>query len=82
MRPPRAFVCCPLFSVLFAATAFGQTAAQTTDFAHQVVPILQKHCVGCHGGREAKGSFSMNTRELLVESDHVTVGHPLESHLI
>lgn len=82
MRPPNACIFCPLFSFLIAATAFGQTADHETDFAHNVVPILQKHCVGCHGGREAKGSFSINTRELLVESDHVKVGKPLESHLI
>lgn len=82
MRPTNAFISCPLFSVLIAATAFGQTADHATDFAHKVVPILQKHCVGCHGGREAKGSFSINTRELLIESDHVTVGKPMESHLI
>ncbi len=67
---------------LIAATASGQTSDRPTDFAHKVVPILQKHCIGCHGGREAKGSFSMNTRELLVESDHVKVGKPFESHLI
>ncbi len=82
MRPPKIFLFCPLFLVLIAATASAQTADHATDFAHKVVPILQKHCVGCHGGREAKGSFSMNTRELLVESDHVKVGKPLESHLI
>jgi len=82
MRPSIAFILCLFFFVLMAATAFGQTADHPTDFAHKVVPILQKHCIGCHGGREAKGSFSMNTRELLVDSDHVKVGKPLESHLI
>ena len=41
------------------------------DFAHEVVPILKKHCVACHGGREAKGSFSLNTRELWLESGFV-----------
>ncbi len=82
MRPSIAFIPGPFFSVLVAATAFGQTADHSTDFAHKVIPILQKHCVDCHSGREAKGSFSMNTRELLVESDHVKVGKPLESHLI
>jgi hypothetical protein len=57
-------------------------AQQPTDFAHDVVPILKKHCVACHGGREAKGSFSMNHRELLVDSGHVVVGKPDESHLL
>ncbi len=82
MRPSIVIILCPFFSVLMAGAAFSQTADNRTDFAHKVVPILQKHCIGCHGGREAKGSFSMNTRELLVGSDHVKVGKPLESHLI
>ncbi|MBD3674498.1 MAG: DUF1549 domain-containing protein [Planctomycetaceae bacterium] len=45
--------------------------AKPIDFAHDVVPILKKHCVECHGGREAKGSFSLNTRPLWVESGFV-----------
>ncbi|MBL8816146.1 MAG: DUF1549 domain-containing protein [Planctomyces sp.] len=53
-----------------------------TDFAHDVVPVLKKHCVGCHGGREAKGSFSMNNRELVVSSGHIVPGKPDESHLL
>lgn len=71
-----------LLFVQLPFNANGQVTDSTTDFAHDVVPILNKHCVGCHGGREAKGSFSMNTRELLVESDHVQVGKPAESRLI
>ncbi|MGV3483881.1 MAG: DUF1549 domain-containing protein, partial [Planctomycetaceae bacterium] len=60
----------------------GSVAAQEIDFAHRVVPVLKKHCVECHGGREAKGSFSLNTRELLVDSGHVEVGQPAESYLM
>lgn len=52
------------------------------DFAHDVVPVLKKHCISCHGGLEAKGSFSMNTRELLLDSGHVTVGKSDESPLL
>lgn len=62
--------------------ALGQSDQTATDFAHDIVPILQKHCVGCHGGREAKGSFSMNTRELLVDSGNVQLGQPSDSKLI
>lgn len=60
----------------------AQQPADSVDFAHQVVPILQQHCVGCHGGKEAKGGFSMNTRELFVDSGHVEVGDPDASHLL
>ncbi|CAN5468871.1 hypothetical protein BH23VER1_BH23VER1_01060 [soil metagenome] len=42
-------------------------AAAEIDFAHQVVPILKKHCQECHLGEDRKGGFSMNTREDLLE---------------
>lgn len=69
-------------SVGMTSFALGQSDQTATDFAHDIVPILQKHCVGCHGGREAKGSFSMNTRELLVDSGNVQLGKPSDSKLI
>jgi len=43
-------------------------AEDTLDFAHDVVPILRTHCVACHGGKEAKGGFSMNTRGMMLEA--------------
>ena len=42
-------------------------SAETVDFVHEVVPILRAHCVKCHGGEEAKGGFSLNTRKLFLE---------------
>ena len=59
-----------------------QANAQAIDFSHEVVPILRKHCVECHGGREAKGSFSLNTRSLLVESGHIDLEKAADSRLI
>lgn len=76
------------FIALIAHSAVGQEVIgqdnnrQEIDFAHQVVPLLQQHCVACHGGREAKGSFSLNTRELVVDSGHVEISQPQESYLI
>jgi len=55
---------------------------QAIDFSHEVVPILRKHCVECHGGREAKGSFSLNTRPLLVDSGHIDLDKAADSRLI
>lgn len=57
-------------------------ARAEVDFAHQVVPILKKHCVECHGGEEAKGGFSLNTREMVLEADVLEVGKPDESLFI
>ena len=41
--------------------------AAPVDFAHEVVPILRKHCVECHAGDKKKGGLSMNTRASLLE---------------
>lgn len=85
MRLPTAmtrFCLLLLLNRVLLSAASAQTDQPVTDFAHDIVPILQKHCIACHGGREAKGSFSMNTRELLVDSSNVHPGKPDESHLI
>jgi len=60
--------------LLIDVTSF--VLASPVDFAHEVVPILKKHCAGCHGGREAKGSFSLNTRKLWLESGFVDPQNP------
>ena len=54
----------PLLVSLLAAASLG---AAPVDFAHEVVPILRKHCGECHTGDKKKGSFSMNTRASLLE---------------
>jgi len=46
------------------------------DFAHDVMPVLRKHCAECHTGDKKKGGLAMNTRaELLAggESGAVVV---------
>jgi mono/diheme cytochrome c family protein len=75
-----------IYAVLSLALACqlppNQASGQDIDFSHEVVPILRKHCIDCHGGREAKGSFSLNTRSLLVESGHVDFEKAADSRLI
>lgn len=53
-----------LLTGLLWATA---VVAAPVDFAHEVVPILRKHCGECHTGDKKKGGFSMNTRASLLE---------------
>ncbi len=55
----------PLLIPLFALAA--STRAAEVDFAHQVAPILKKHCAECHTGAKKKGGLSMDTREKLLE---------------
>lgn len=54
----------PLLAGLLLAASLD---AAPVDFAHEVVPILRKHCGECHTGDKKKGSFSMNTRASLLE---------------
>jgi len=57
-----------MFSALFALTFIaGQSQAKDVDFHTEVAPVLMKHCYECHGGDQAKGGFSMNTRKLWMD---------------
>ena len=70
-HPPRR----SSFTWLVLAAAVAARAAQGVDFAHEVVPILRKHCGECHTGDARQGGFSLNTREdLLAGGDSGTPG--------
>jgi hypothetical protein len=70
------------FAGLAAIGGFAAEPSPTFDFAHRVVPILQAHCVECHGGHRHEGEFSINTRESLLDSGAVEPGSAEGSHLI
>ena len=53
--------------LLIAGALLTSLPAAPVDFAHEVVPILRKHCAECHAGDKRKGSLSMNTRAALLE---------------
>ena len=67
---------------LIAVVITNSPAWAAVDFAHEVVPILEKHCVECHGGEESKGGVSMNTRALMLDASVVELGEPEDSLLI
>ncbi|HWC90610.1 MAG TPA: c-type cytochrome domain-containing protein, partial [Pirellulales bacterium] len=67
------------------APAAAQSAAATPpkiDFAHDVVPVIRARCASCHTNGTYKGSFSLDTRETMLESEAVTPGEPAKSELI
>ncbi len=59
------------WSAALAAMFVSQLALaadpKPVDFAHDIVPLLKKHCVKCHAGDSKKGGFSFNTRSELIE---------------
>jgi hypothetical protein len=67
LNTPRILSCGLLLVGSFLVPA-AHSADDKIDFAHDVVPLLRKHCVECHGGRESKGGFSINTRELILDA--------------
>lgn len=65
----------PLIALVWAVSAGSPLLAQGIDFAHEVVPLLKKHCGECHTGDARQGGFSMNSREdLLAGGDSGTPG--------
>ena len=73
----------PLLAGLLLTSSLG---AAPVDFAHEVVPILRKHCAECHTGDKKKGGLSMNTRASLLEGGEngvvVTAGQARKSKLL
>lgn len=49
--------------LLIAAVAWLPGSSSKVDYNTAVKPILNKHCMSCHGGVKKKGGFSLLTRE-------------------
>lgn len=57
----------PLFYlVLSVLPLLAPATGAEIDFAHDIVPILKKHCAKCHSGEKKQGGFSLDTRESLL----------------
>jgi hypothetical protein len=74
-----------LFVFYLLALAAPIRAAEL-DFAHDIAPLIRKHCGECHTGNQKKGSFSLNTRETLLKGGEsgpvVVAGKSGKSELI
>ncbi|MCY2963211.1 MAG: DUF1549 domain-containing protein [Planctomycetota bacterium] len=59
----------PLGLILTLVAFIGSPvrAADKVDFAHEIVPVLRKHCGKCHSGAKKQGGFSFNTRNTLLK---------------
>ncbi|MGB1125298.1 MAG: PSD1 and planctomycete cytochrome C domain-containing protein [Phycisphaeraceae bacterium] len=71
---------CPaIFAVIFFAC---DALSKEVDFHTEVAPILMKHCYECHGGTEAKGGFSINTRALWLDKKAAKPGNGKASEVV
>ncbi len=73
------FHCLVIVWAFFISTA---RADQPLDFAKDVAPIFQQHCVRCHSAGNAKGDVSLATFAHLKENDYVVAGDPDSSYLL
>lgn len=83
MTFPCPLIRLPLAAILCCCLLFAWRAgAAEVDFAHDVIPLLQKHCASCHSNGTYKGSMSIDTREALLETGVVEPGDSSASYLI
>lgn len=83
MTSPRLPIWLCLSAILCCGATFASRAgAAEVDFAHDVMPLLQKHCASCHSNGTYKGSMSIDTREALLETGVVEPGDSAASYLI
>jgi hypothetical protein len=71
-----------LLGIVATAALHAEESKPSIDFAHSVVPILKAHCAECHGGHRHEGDFSINTREMIVDSSSAIPGNSAESYII
>ena len=57
-------------------------AKPTLDFARDVAPILERHCIHCHQPANTKSKLSLATFAELAANEYVIPGDPDASHLI
>jgi ankyrin repeat protein len=60
---------------------------QRIDFAHQIKPLLERSCVGCHSGEKPRGLFRIDGRDALLKGGAsgeaaIVAGHSAKSLLI
>lgn len=76
------------YSFAFAVLAISvgplpaQPPGKTTDFAHDVVPILKAKCAKCHTNGTYKAGLSFDTRDELVKAKAAVPGKSAASEII
>ena len=73
--------CCALFCLVFVGASLV-SAEQKVDFAKQVAPIFQQHCIRCHSDDDRQGELSLASVDDLNENEFVIPGQPDASYLL
>ena len=70
------------FAILCVFATPFVVADEPVDFARDVVPVYEQHCVRCHSSLSNKGDLSLETFSDLKTNEYVVAGNPDASHLI
>ncbi|WP_435010519.1 PSD1 and planctomycete cytochrome C domain-containing protein [Tundrisphaera lichenicola] len=74
-----------LLTLLFAILPSSPSSGQE-EYLQQVKPILQKHCVACHGSTRPRGGLRLDTAEAAIRGGRggpsIVPGKPAESSLL
>lgn len=62
--------------------AVSATAAEESHFFQEVVPILQRRCIGCHNDSDAKGDLSLQSSTSVMDGGFLEPGSPEGSRLL
>lgn len=77
-----------VLSVVFLCLCARRTgAAEAVDFTRDVQPVLQKHCVGCHGPERQRGGWRADVKSIALNggdahAPNILPGNAAESPLI
>ncbi|GAA5505690.1 WD40 repeat domain-containing protein [Novipirellula caenicola] len=76
-----------LFSLLLLISlSVAVSAADTVDFVSDVLPILNKHCVGCHNADDSEGGLRLDDHAALLDGGDtglaVTAGAATSSRML
>ncbi len=72
-----------LCGVCFLVAWFPVSSAEdSVDFAKQIAPLFQQHCINCHSPGIEKGDVSLATIEDLTQNEFIVAGDPDASSLM
>jgi mono/diheme cytochrome c family protein len=72
---------CFATACLIMLSAGNSSADQPIDFARDVAPIFQTHCLRCHGPGKASGDFSIVSADEVFSDQWLVAGDPEASQL-
>ena len=70
------------FAILCVLVTPFAIADEPVDFARDIVPVFEQHCVRCHSSLSRKGDLSLETFSDLFANNYVIAGQPDASHLM